>query len=281
MYSQNTVEWELMRKNMIGASDAPVIMEVSPYRTPYQLWQEKLDLIPGREKTPGMVRGHALEDKARRKVEDLLDTLFLPQVKFHPSIPWMMASLDGVDPDGKEIVEIKCPNKHDHEMAVNGIIPEKYMPQLQHQMEVSQVDFMYYFSFNGNEGALLKLYRNNDYIKKMISKEKEFWECMQSFIPPPFIDRDYIDRSDQEWITAASEWAKINQSYKELEKKEKALKDRLIYLSENKNCKGGGVKYSSYIRKGSIDYESIPELKDVNLENYRKNPTQINRLTTD
>lgn len=281
MYSQNTIEWEVMRKNKIGASDAPIIMEVSPYKTPYQLWQEKLDLVPPQEKTRAMVRGHDLEDKARRRLEEMTSTLFLPNVKFHPTLSWMMASLDGIDIDGKIIAEIKCPNKHDHEMAVKGIVPEKYLPQLQHQMEVSQVDSMYYFSFDGENGTLIKVYRDEAYIKGMIQKEKEFWECMQSFTAPLLIDRDYQERTDNEWIVVAEEWIKVNKSYKEIEKMEKALKDKLIHLSQNRNCKGGGVKYSSYIRKGSIDYESIPELKAVNLDLYRKNPIQVNRLTSD
>ena len=36
---QNTPEWLEFRRLRIGASDAPVIMEVSPYTTPYTLWE--------------------------------------------------------------------------------------------------------------------------------------------------------------------------------------------------------------------------------------------------
>jgi predicted phage-related endonuclease len=41
---QQTPEWLEFRKNKIGASDAPIIMETSPWKTPYQLWLEKLSL---------------------------------------------------------------------------------------------------------------------------------------------------------------------------------------------------------------------------------------------
>jgi len=281
MYSQNTIEWEVMRKNKIGASDAPIIMEVSPYKTPYQLWQEKLDLVPLPEKTRGMVRGHALEEKARSRLEQLTDKLYLPQVKFHPSLSWMMASLDCIDIEGKSIAEIKCPNRDDHEMAINGKVPEKYYPQLQHQIEVTQVDSMIYFSFDGKDGCIVNVYRDDKYIKNMIQKEKDFWDCMQSFVAPALLDRDYQERTDSEWLAMAQEWLLINKAYKDAEKREKELKDKLTSLAKNQNCKGGGVKFSSYSRKGSIDYESIPELQKVNLDLYRKNPIQINRLTSD
>lgn len=38
---QNTQEWEKFRLQKIGASDAPIIMGVSPWKTPFQLWLEK------------------------------------------------------------------------------------------------------------------------------------------------------------------------------------------------------------------------------------------------
>ncbi len=38
---QNTPEWHAFRRKRIGASDAPVIMGISPWKTPYQLWIEK------------------------------------------------------------------------------------------------------------------------------------------------------------------------------------------------------------------------------------------------
>ena len=39
---QGTSEWLENRKNHIGASDAPVVMGVSPWDTPYKLWENKL-----------------------------------------------------------------------------------------------------------------------------------------------------------------------------------------------------------------------------------------------
>ena len=162
MYNQNTPEWEEMRKNKIGGSDAPVIMEVSPYKTPYELWEEKLDLRPSATPTYNMARGHILEDPARLEAEKMAGFLFFPQVKFHPTIPWMMASCDGIDPEEKHLVEIKSPGKEDHEIALSGQIPDKYFPQLQHQLEVCQLEMGYYFSFYEMKGVLV------NYLHKMV-----------------------------------------------------------------------------------------------------------------
>src|SRR5271170_7079883 len=140
---QNTPEWEEMRKTKVGASDAPVIMEVSPYKTPYQLWQEKLSLATSKQNY-AMQRGHEMEPMARAAFEELTGLMVTPMVKFHPLHAWMMASLDGVDVSGQNIAEIKCAGKEDHEIALSGQIPEKYFPQLQHQLEVCQLEMAYY-----------------------------------------------------------------------------------------------------------------------------------------
>ncbi len=41
-FQQNTPEWLAMRRNCIGASDAPIIMGLSPYKKRDQLLEEKV-----------------------------------------------------------------------------------------------------------------------------------------------------------------------------------------------------------------------------------------------
>ena len=38
---QKSEEWLDWRKKGIGSSDAPIIMGVSPWKTPFELWEEK------------------------------------------------------------------------------------------------------------------------------------------------------------------------------------------------------------------------------------------------
>ena len=278
-YKQNTEKWLEMRKNKIGASDAPIIMNVSPYSTPYQLWEEKLGLCTSTPQTPSMRRGHDLEDQARLELEKLTGHFFLPQVKFHKSISYMMASLDGIDSENKYIAEIKCPNKVDHSIALSGRIPEKYIPQIQHQLEVCELDMAYYFSFDGTRGVIVKVFRDDNHIKKILKAEEEFWDCMQSWTSPKITEKDYDIRTDDLWDTAASEWKSLNFQLKEIESKEKQLRDILISMASSRNTTGSGIKISKFIKKGQIDYTKIPELVGIQVESYRKNPTECYRIS--
>jgi putative phage-type endonuclease len=278
MLKQNTPEWEAWRKTKIGASDAPVIMGVSPHETPYQLWEEKLDLAT-KKKTWGMEQGHLMEEKARKELEKLTGFLFSPQVKDHPTIPWMGASLDCMEVSGKYIGEIKYANQEDYCLAASGKIPEKHFPQLQHQLEVCGLEMTFYFSFNGEQGALVKVYRDDAYIKKMIKKEEEFWEKIQNWTPPDLTDRDYVKNSDVEALNKAAKLKTIIQQIKELEEQEKALRPEILELAGRRNCIIGDLKITRSVAKGNVDYKSIPELKAIDLEKYRKGQTERFTIT--
>src|SRR5690606_6618123 len=160
---QNTPEWLEMRKKFVGASDAPIIMGVSPWMTPYKLGTQKLSLDPEVKKTTRMQRGLALEDAARQWSYKQTGILVLPEVVFSDEHDFMMASLDGLDSTKECALEIKCPDPEgdDHALALMGMVPEKYYPQLQHQMIVLKLEKMFYLSFDGKEGALIEVQRDN------------------------------------------------------------------------------------------------------------------------
>lgn len=270
---QGSPEWVALRNKKIGASDAPIIMEISPWKTPYQLWQEKLGLNTNMD-NEAMKRGRDLEPIARQKFIDLIRCEVFPSVAFHDTIEFMMASFDGISKDYQVAVEIKCPGREDHEKAMDGIIPEKYIPQLQHQMEILNLQSMFYFSYSEKSCKILEIDRDNILFEKIYEKERHFWACMQDLETPDLIERDYVKREDQEWLQLASEWIELAN----LEEKKERIRKRLIEMSGKSNSMGGGIKLSKIPRKGTVDYKSIPELSSLDLEKYRKPTIETFRI---
>jgi putative phage-type endonuclease len=275
MIEQGTPEWHVFRKNKIGASDAPVIMKKSPWKTPYQLWQEKLCLSESCKTTVAMERGNELEPIARQALEQLLGMPLESKIKLHNQRSWMMASLDAISPDERTVAEIKCPGKDDHLIALSGQVPEKYYPQLQHQMEVCLVERVYYFSYGGEQNALLTVCRDEEYIKHLLKEEEKFFECMQNFEAPEMLDKDFI-------YQGSARWAHLAERLKEIKKvriEEETIKKELIELANGQNSMGGGIRLSKCIRKGSVDFSQIEELKNIDLNLYRKKTTEYWRIT--
>lgn len=272
---QRTKDWLEVRRKHIGASEAPIIMGVSPWKTPVELWEEKQQMVKDTPINPAMKRGIEMEPVARAAYIKYTSINMEPHVLFHPTNKWMMASLDGISENGEHVVEIKVAGKADHEEAKYKRIPKKYYPQLQHQMEVAGITSMHYFSWNEKSFHLVEVEKDEEYIKNMCEKEKKFWDSLFSFEPP---EPRYLYRDDLSWEYAAEEWKRCKAALHEAKKNEEIAKNTLIDLSQHKNSEGAGIRVQKIIRRGNVDYASIPQLQDIDIEKYRKNPSVQWRL---
>lgn len=284
---QNTPEWLSYRRSKIGASDAPIIMSVSPYTTRYQLYESK---TMGKDKSKNiyMQRGHDLEQEARSSCEDIYSMLYMDEIHLSPMVAqssehdWMIASLDGIDLAKKIAVEIKCPGPKDHQTAVNGKIPAHYIPQLQHQMAVTGYDSIYYYSYRTEDGAnpvMIECKRDNAYIDTLIAAEKDFYNLMTTKTPPEASSMDCEEIIDTYFLEIAKKYEIAKAEAEEKNKEETELKNKLIELSKGKNCMGGNIKITHTARRGAIDYSKIDQLRGVDLEAYRKPSTNYTTVT--
>jgi putative phage-type endonuclease len=175
---QGSDEWLELRRTKVCASDASVILGISPWMDTIQLYEEKLGLREPKSINSAMQRGMILEPKARSLFENKYGILMTSEVILHPIDDWMLSSLDGMSLDGKSILEIKCTNRKNHDLAMSGKIPDHYYPQVQHQIECAGVDFCYYCSFYGDDICVVVVKRDNTYIHTMKEREYEFYQCM-------------------------------------------------------------------------------------------------------
>lgn len=173
----------LLRRNFIGASDAPIIMGDSPWKTPAKLYREKVGLDLS-DVSYAMQRGIMMEAEARYLFYRETGISVYPIRVQHAEIHWMMASMDGLNMDRTVAVEIKCPMGKDHQVAAEEKLPEKYFAQLQHQMEVLDLDEMFYMSYHPDSHYIFTVKRDKEYAIKLIEKEKKFYDYLINFIEP-------------------------------------------------------------------------------------------------
>jgi len=254
-------------------------MGISPWKTPFQLWLEKTAQAVSPQ-NQSMLRGKALEDSARMAFEKTTGFIVFPRVVQSVDHDWMIASLDGIDMNQTVVVEIKCASEADHSLAKEGKVPEKYYPQLQHQLSVTKLEKCFYYSFGGNEGVIVEVARDFQYIEKMIAEEKKFMECIVNQSAPPLSAKDYSYRDDLAWNERAQKWLQKKHELESIEQEEKKLRDELIELANHQSSQGSGVRLTLSMRKGSIDYRSIPCLKEIDLEQYRKPSSRVWSLST-
>jgi len=271
---QGSDEWKELRRNKITATDAGIIMGLNPWTTPYQLWQRKLGLIEEQEVNDKMREGSLMEEEARNFFNKPRYEDFSPIVALHSENEWAMASFDGLN-GCHDILEIKC-GKKSYEQAKEGIIPDYYMSQLQHQIYIADHDRASYFCYiSRSQNVLIVVKRDDAFIEKMIEAEKKFFDCLMNFSPPPLTDRDFTVRTDPHFIEKADKYSLIKRERQRLEQEEDALRDELIRESGGLSVKVSGLTISKSPRRGNIEYNAIPELKSIDLNKYRKKSIEV------
>lgn len=272
-FPQGSEEWLSYRKNRIGASDIAAIMGISPWMTKLELWNEKQGIHEVKE-TYAMTRGKELEAYSRKLLEMELDREFQPLTFQSDKFPWACASLDGYD--GQTFVEIKCP------MNYQGYdeIPPHYYAQIQWQFMVMEFcDEALFVVFDGENNHVTPVYRDEDYIFKCVSEAEKFYKSLLDFTPPDPSPKDWVINESEEWATLSEKYKALDEIVKEAEKKKESIKRKLIDISKGKCMRGKGISVSNYVRKGNVQYSKIPELKGVDLDQYRANPIHSSRIT--
>jgi putative phage-type endonuclease len=257
-------------------------MGVSPWRTAEDLFLEKTGQGKPQETNFAMQRGLDLEEEARQCFEQVSNHIVFPKVVISAKYPYLMASLDGMTMDETIIVEIKCSGHKDHQIALDGKIPEKYWPQLQQQMIVTNLHKMYYFSYRTfYDFCLVEVFKDDLFCEELISKTKRFWDCVKSgVLADEFKDKkNFITIEDDNWKYFVNQWKLSKERLKICEELEEVDRKTLISLANNKNCEGLGVRVSKHERCGSIDYSKVEELKGIDLEKYRKPKTEYWKIT--
>lgn len=180
---QGSEAWHAWRRKTITATMASVIMGVSPWTTPRDLFLEIIGLTPPKEKNAAMERGLELEPVARDLFNDAYKVKTKPVVMISDEHKDVGASLDGWDEENKTLIEIKCPGVADHTKAILGQVPKHYYPQLSHQMLVADVEKCFYVSYrpgHQKEFVVIEVLRDREYDKLLLEKIKEFQRQLET-----------------------------------------------------------------------------------------------------
>lgn len=272
---QNTSEWHTLRRKSIGASDCSVIMGNNPGKDEYTLFQEKMGLHSQVE-NEAMRKGKELEPIALAKLNEESKVEFKPCVIQSSERSWQIASLDGYHPE-TGMVEIKCSLKL-YSQAQQGIIPQMYIDQMQHQLCVTGLPMCYYYAFWQDNGVTIEVKRDDVYIANLVEKESIFYERMVKFDPP---EPKHKEMTQSDWLYEADIYQRLCKQESEVKKLKEASKQRLIEIGGG-NAKGAGISLTKVIRPGVVNYNAyFDQLGEVDLEPFRSEPIEYWVVTKD
>ncbi len=190
---QRSQDWIVWRKTGLGSSDAPVLWNGKHFsKTIDQLRLDKANSLLGLKvkegrKNSAMQRGIDSEGSVLDRYREFSELDSGPCCGVHDDHDWMKASFDGLATrKGVTIpAEIKtCGIKHDgssdHYDALDGRIPEKYLPQLDHQLLVAGSTLAHYVSYapdfpRFDQFRVIVYNAPVERLLELLRIEREFW----------------------------------------------------------------------------------------------------------
>lgn len=264
---QNTAEWLEARKQYRTASEAAIVLGISPFQTPLNFKLIKAGLKK-QYYNSAMKRGHDLEDMVRNHAEGFFGRAFNPECWVNGQY---MASLDGIDEARDTVLEIKVSDRTFNDLA-DGNVPEYYFAQIQQQLFCSPatVGYLYVYSPEKNE------YICSAPIQQLPMYMDSIEEAWAKFDALEIDDHTPVDRSDDGAIVNLfGEYAGLMRKIKQCQERADIIKAKLIAEAGEHTLVAGDFKLER--RKGATryDYKKAATDAKVDLEQYKTegNPT--------
>lgn len=270
-----TAEQKISRLKGIGGSDAAVVVGLSPFKSPYQLYLEKRGEAPiDEEETFRMQLGNILEEPiARLYCERTGRTVRRQPMVAHDEHSFMLANIDRQilkDPRGPGIYEGKTTNEWTgREIHGADDLPDHYYIQAQHYMAVYDYAWASFGILVGTARFVwCDILRNDEVIAELIKQEAEFWERVQNGKPPEIdgsertvelIKRMYPKDTGKTITIAAPELIKAATDFTALKKQEKHIEEEIKRLGNMLKSAIGDASTAVFQGFGEITWKASKE----------------------
>ena len=248
---QRSPEWFALRQDGITATEVSVIAGLNPYKTPYQLWAEKLGKYQPEPAGAAAQRGIILEDAVATFYEmetgrKLKRSNGIVRLK---NIPWAMASLDRTVVGEYGLVEIKTSASPRWSMFP---VPPEVVAQVQWQMWIMDAPWCDIAVLLG--GLVFRIERVKadwKYQAELYVKAEEFRKLLASGTPPALTGADskalatVTPQDSEEWAQADDGIERVARLYSERTYELKLLEQEVdtlaIAIKESIGAKQGIV----------------------------------------
>lgn len=283
---QQSDSWHAWRAGGVGGSDVSCIMGTNPWRSAYDLWCIKTGRKQQDPPNAAMMRGVELEQDARNAHMDDVGMLFYPVCVQDVTYEFMRVSLDGISGDNAILAEYKCPGVANHIKFLGGDIPPYYYDQMQYALGVTGAQEVHFVTYTDESNlqayGMTLVARDEQRIKDIREKVREFWQCVQTDTPPQIEKSDYVISEDLEANAASHEYLQAERDYKAAKERYEAARTKLLDYTDDGNCIIGSCRLTKCERVGSVSWKKVQSaygIPDESLEQFRSNPVYYYKIS--
>lgn len=285
---QRSEEWHEYRRTRVGSSDiASIAGTEGAYSKRGKVLDEKLGITQASHSDylkVIMKEGDEWEEAIIKKACETLEE-YNPRVVESTVYPRFFASLDGMNNAGNKIIEVKATTKEDYLcLAELGICPAIYSAQIQWQLLVTGLSEALLLVVDRSPGVEEKkphqvfVRANPSFQADLVKHAQEFLKDLDegnsTTVAINDSEADLWHIVDAKIAISAAE-----QIVEELKQKVKSLSENLLLKYNAKKIIHPKLLVEECYRKGSVDYAKIDDLKNVDLEKYRKKGMTYLKIT--
>jgi putative phage-type endonuclease len=281
-------EWLELRKKGIGGSDAAAIVGLDRYRSPFDVYAEKIGLKPEQPDNEAMRQGRDLEQYVAERFMEATGKKVRRRnaVLQHPEHHWMLANIDRWVVGENAGLECKTTSVLNRAKFSQGEFPPNYYVQCMHYMAVTGAERWYLAVLVLNKAFhVFTIERDEAEVQALIEAEKDFWEnhVLKQIPPTPdgsestseLLKQMFPEAREREEVALYGHEEKIQQyleldaRVKELTQERDAIKQELqlaLADAEIGRAQGYIVEWKNQVRQ-SLDTK---KLKSEHAEIYEK-----------
>ena len=193
-YEQRSPEWFEQRRDKLTSSDAATALGINPYQKPFELLFKKCGVGKPFEGNVATLYGQKYEDEAIEKYCQAMGKknhdfglISYDSVSREEKVkyPFLAGSTDGIaedldDLEGPIVLEVKCPYRR---KIKHGLVPEYYMPQVQLNMAILNIDKADFIEYRPDpfELNIVRVQRDREWFDKNIIVLENFWNDVENW----------------------------------------------------------------------------------------------------
>ncbi len=291
-------QWLELRKKGIGGSDSAAIVGLDRYRSPFDVYADKLGLKPEQPDNEAMRQGRDLEDYVASRFCEATEKKVRRRnaILQHPEHTFMTANIDRWVVGENAGFEAKTTSVLNRAKFSQGEFPPNYYVQCVHYMAVTGAERWYLAVLVLNKAFhVFTIERDEAEIQALIEAEKHFWEnhVLKQIPPAPdgsestseVIKHLFPEAREREEVALfgyedkIQQYIELDMQVKELTKQRDALKQEIqltLADAEIGRARGYIVEWKNQTRQ-ALDTK---KLKSEHAEIYEKylKPAQTVRM---
>ena len=272
---QRSKEWFDARKGRVTGSMVGAILDVAPYMTRDQALRTMVRSYHG---APSEFTGNIATEYGNRNEDDAVAQFEMEcgvdvkSVGFYTYEDWAGASPDGECSDGNGL-EVKCPfglRKDSDPQFKSADEQPHYYAQMQWEMLCTGWSGMWFYQWSPHGSRLEHVKWDQEWHDINQPILRQFYALYLSELDnPEHIEPLLVEINTQETRKMVEEYDQLSEAIDNATGRRNELKSLMIKAAGGKNSLIWGRKVTKVDRKGNVQYAKVPELKGVDLEQYR------------